>query len=228
MEKSRKTYIGSFRKNLNYLNNIHMDKIDYKKEYKSLYSCTTSPTIISVPKLKYLSIEGYGDPNNSSDYQDAVSTLFAISYKIMFLSKKEFNINYKVMPLEGLWWTEDMSKFSINDKSNWSWNSLIMQPNHISNELFNKALKEVSKKKKLNSISKVKLIYLNENISAQLLHIGPYSDEPANIQILHKFIRNNGGSFDGLIQKHHEIYLSDFRKTDPSKLKTIIRQPFTK
>jgi len=202
-----------------------MIKIDYKKEFKECYSSKKEPSIITVPKLQYLSITGSGDPNTSPEYQNAIKTLFPMAFKIKFISKKELDKDYVVMPLEGLWWTEDMSKFSTQDKSNWLWNALIMQPDHISEELFEKACSEVSQKKDLASLDKIKLISLNEGKSAQIMHIGPYADEAPTIAKLHNFIGEQGYSFDGLKQKHHEIYLSDVRKTDPQKLKTIIRQP---
>ena len=129
------------------------------------------------------------------------------------------------MPLEGLWWVEDMSKFSINDKSSWLWKALIMQPDFITQKIYQKAANEVKAKKNLPGLGKIKLETLDEGLSAQILYIGPFSGEKQTIQRIHDFIQEQAGS---LTQKHHEIYLSDPRKTAPEKLKTIIRQPFKK
>lgn len=202
-----------------------MKKIDYKKELKEFYNCKTEPIIVTVPKMNYLSIEGQGDPNTSKEYKDAIEALFSLSFKVKFISKKELEKDYAVMPLEGLWWTEDMNKFSIDDKSNWLWNSLIMQPEHITEEMIEHAKIEVAKKKDLPSLPKAKLITFDEGKSAQIMHIGPYSEETPTIEKLHNYIKDQNSTFDGLKQKHHEIYLSDVRRTSPEKLKTIIRQP---
>ena len=202
-----------------------MSKVDYKKELKELYSCKQEPVLVNVPSLQYLSVEGKGDPNTSKEYQNAIEALFPVAFKIKFISKKELNKDYVVLPLEGMWWTEDMSKFSVDNKNDWLWNSLIMQPAHIDEEMLEKAKIEVTKKKELASLDKVKLISIEEGLSAQIMHIGPYSDEAPTIAKLHGFIEKQGYSFDGLRQKHHEIYLSDMRKTSPEKLRTIVRQP---
>jgi len=201
-------------------------KLDLKKKLKNFYRPSTEPEIITLPKYKYLAIDGKGDPNTAEEYKSAIETLFPVAYKMKFICKKELEKDFVVMSLEGLWWTKIMEEFSIDDKSNWLWTSLIMQPDFITDEIFERAVNEVKEKKDLSSIDKIRLITVEEGKAVQLMHIGPYSAEGPNIQKIHAFIKEQGGKFDGLTQKHHEIYLSDFRRVAPEKLKTIIRQPF--
>jgi len=202
------------------------NKIDFKKELNELYAPSSKEiSVVKVPKLNFLSIDGKGDPNTSEDYKEAIEALFSVAFKIKFTAKKELDKDYAVMPLEGLWWTENMSKFSINDKSSWLWKALIMQPDFITQKIYQKAANEVKAKKNLPGLGKIKLETLDEGLSAQILYIGPFSGEKQTIQRIHDFIQEQAGS---LTQKHHEIYLSDPRKTAPEKLKTIIRQPFKK
>jgi hypothetical protein len=203
-----------------------MPKIDYKKEYAELYKQPKgNPTLVVVPSLKYLMIDGKGDPNTSREYQESIEALYAVSYTMKFMSKKgPDELDYVVMPLEGLWWAEDMSDFSVEAKGDWYWTSMIMQPEHITAEMFAEAAENVRKKKNPAALDKIRFEEFDEGIGAQILHIGPFADEGPTIEKLHEFISEKGYSFDGLQQKHHEIYLSDFRKTDPNKLKTIIRQ----
>ena len=203
-----------------------MPKLDLKKELKNLYTAKAdAPVLIKVPKMNYLAIDGKGDPNTSQEFKDAVETLYPVAYKLKFTCKKELNKDYTVMPLEGLWWMEDMTKFTVNNKKDWLWTMLIMQPDFITKEMYQKALIEVKSKKQLVAINKIKFITLNEGSSAQILHIGPFSAEKPTIKKLHTFIKEKGHGFNDNKQKHHEIYLSDMRKTAPEKLKTILRQP---
>jgi hypothetical protein len=202
-------------------------KIDLKKELKQLYNPSVKDvTLVDVPVMNFIMIDGSGDPNTSREYQEAVEALFSISYGIKFGVKKEQEIDYAVMPLEGLWWTEDMSHFSITNKDNWKWTAMIMQPEYVTLEMFEAVRQQVEKKKSLPALSRTRFESFKEGQSAQILYIGPFSAEGPTIDRIHKFIVDRGGSFDGLLQKHHEIYLSDFRKTAPEKLKTVIRQPF--
>ena len=203
-----------------------MEKIDFKKQYKELYSAKSEPKIIKVPKLKYLIIEGKGDPNTSQEYKDAIITLYPMAYKIKFICKKELNKDYTVMPLEGLWWCKNMKDFSVTNKTDWFWKAIIMQPDFITEKIFKQALDEVKKKKNPPSIDKITLEIIEEKQAAQIMHLGPYSEEGSDIAKLHAFIKEKGYKFNGAIQKHHEIYLVDPRKTAPEKLKTIIRQSF--
>lgn len=201
-------------------------KIDFKKELKELYAPSAKEiSVIKVPKLNFLSINGKGDPNTSQEYKEAIEALFSVAFKIKFTAQKELGKDYAVMPLEGIWWAKDMGKFSLDDKSSWLWKSLIMQPNFITQKIFQKAVDEVKAKKNLPGLVKIKLETLDEGLSAQILYVGSFSEEKPTIQKIHNFIQEQGGS---LTQKHHEIYLSDPRKTAPAKLKTIIRQPFKK
>jgi len=178
--------------------------------------------------MTYLMVDGTGDPNTAQEYQDAIEALYPVAYTLKFMVKKEQGIDYGVMPLEGLWWTTDMSLFDIGNKGIWHWTSMIMQPEYITEEHVDRAMKEVEKKKKPTALSKVIFNTLHEGLSAQILHTGPFSAEGPTVEKLHSFIKEAGYSFDGLVKKHHEIYLSDFRKTAPEKMNTIIRQPIEK
>lgn len=203
-----------------------MPKLDLKKELINLYSAKVNdPVLIKVPKMNYLAIDGKGDPNTSKEFKDAVETLYPVAYKIKFTCKKELSKDYTVMPLEGLWWMEDMTKFSVENKKDWLWTMIIMQPDFVTKEMFKKAVVEVKSKKQLVSIDKIKFITINEGLSGQIMHLGPFSKEKPTIEKLHNFIKEKGHTFNGNKQKHHEIYLSDMRKTAPEKLKTILRQP---
>lgn len=201
-----------------------MEKIDLKKDLKHLYQPSTKVVVeIDVPTMTYLMVDGEGDPNSAKAYTDAIDVLFMLSYATKFLVKRgTLAIDYGVMPLEGLWWTEDMSKFSIDDKSNWKWTVMIMQPSFVPSAIVERAISDVKKKKNPAGISKVRLESFSEGRCAQIMHIGPFSEEGPTVEKVHQFIDSRGRRTG----KHHEIYLSDIRKADPSKWKTIIRQPF--
>ena len=199
-----------------------MAKIDLKKEYSDLYKGKPSEvSFVKVPKFNYLAIDGKGDPNTSQEYKDSIEALMSVSFKTKFIMKKEHQKDYVVMPLEGLWWGDDMDNFSVEDKSSWNWKSIIMQPDFVKEEYIEQGKEEVAKKKDLSSLDKIKFIELDEGLSAQILHIGPYSNEGQTVEKLHNTIEENSYDFNGL---HHEIYLNDVRRTKPEKLKTIIRQ----
>ena len=200
-----------------------MEKIDFKKNFKYLYQPSAKEVVlVDVPDMNYLMIDGEGDPNNSPAYADAIEALFAVSYAVKFMVKKgSLAIDYGVMPLEGLWWTDDMANFSIEDKSNWKWTMMIMQPEFVTKQMVDNAIADVTKKKTLTAISGFRLESLSEGKCAQILHIGPFSTEGPTIQRVYQFIDARGKRTG----KHHEIYLSDIRKADPAKWKTIIRQP---
>ena len=203
-----------------------MDKVDYKKELKHLYK--PSPLKIEfrdIPEMNFLKIDGTGDPNTSLDYKEAIEALFTLSYTLKFMIKKgELGIDYGVMPLEGLWWVEDMSKFDQNKKEDWKWTAMIMQPEVVTNELVASATEEVRKKKNPKALSLIRFEAFTEGKAAQTLHIGPFSEEGPTIKKVHDFIIDNGYKLSG---KHHEIYLSDIRRAAPQKWKTIIRQTYT-
>jgi hypothetical protein len=203
-------------------------RLDLKKENKELYNPSAKGvSIIDIPEMSFLMIDGEGDPNRSQEYQASIEALFSVSFKVKFLSEKENSQDYVVMPLEGLWWAENMEDFSITDKSSWKWTSMIRQPNFITKEMIKKAIEEVNKKKDLPILSRIRFESLREGLSAQILHIGPYSEEGSTIEKLHNFIEEKGYEFDGGMpgERHHEIYFNDARRAKAEKLKTIIRQP---
>lgn len=201
-----------------------MKKIDFKKELKHLYQPSAKEVEqVSVPPMNYLMADGEGDPNTSPAFAEIVEVLFSLSYTLKFMVKKGvLAIDYGVMPLEGLWWADDMSAFSAADKSNWKWTLMIMQPDFITKKMVDAAIAEVKEKKNPAALSKVRFEALAEGSAAQIMHIGPFSEESPNILRVHQFIESRGHKRVG---KHHEIYMSDIRKTAPSKWKTIIRQP---
>jgi hypothetical protein len=202
-----------------------MEKVDIKKKLKHLYDPSAKEiSFVEVPQMNFVMIDGYGDPNKAKEYQEAVEALYSISYTIKFAVKKEQGIDFGVMPLEGLWWADDMSLFNTS-KDIWKWIAMIMQPEYVTGALFDIALREVEKKKSLPALSRARFQSFHEGPSAQIMYFGPYSAEDSTIEMIHKFIKEQGYSFDGLLQKHHEIYLSDPRRTAPDKLKTVIRQP---
>ena len=199
-----------------------MKKIDFKKELQHLYRPSTKIEIVDVPAMNFLMIDGTGDPNTAQEYKDAIEALFAVSYTLKFMVKKEKGIDYGVLPLEGLWWVDDMTQFSTENKDAWKWTSMIMQPEHVTEDFVNKALEQVKKKKDLPALPKIRFSSFHEGLSAQTMHVGPYSNEAPTIEKLHRFVKENGHDLRG---KHHEIYLSDPRRSKPEKLKTVIRQP---
>ena len=205
-----------------------MSKIDFKKELKNLYRPSKKDfQVVDVPAMQFLMVDGHGDPNVAQEYQDALEALYPVAYKIKFISKKELERDYVVPPLEGLWWADDMDTFSINrDKSAWDWTMMIMQPEWITGEMFDAARAVVDKQKDLPSLSKLRLESYHEGLSVQIMHIGSYDDEGPALSKMHtEFLPQNGLDMRG---KHHEIYLSDPRKTAPDKLKTVLRQPVSR
>lgn len=202
-----------------------MPKLDLKKELKYLYNPSTKTvTVEDVPPMNFLMVDGRGDPNVSPEYTAAVEALYALAYALKFKVKKsKGGTDYAVMPLEGLWWVEDMTQFDINNKTAWQWTMMIMQPAFVTAVLFADTLREVSEKKKLPALSRVRFERFAEGRAAQIMHLGPYSAEGPTVARLHDYIRQNGHALHG---KHHEIYLGDPRKTAPEKLRTVIREPF--
>ncbi|WP_417069183.1 GyrI-like domain-containing protein [Niveibacterium terrae] len=200
-----------------------MEKIDLKKELKSLYlPSAKAVSEIEVPQMNYLMVDGEGDPNTTPAYAEAIEALFAVSYAVKFMVKKgETGIDYGVMPLEGLWWAEDPAAFMGSDKSGWQWTMMIAQPAFVPAELIARAIAEVRTKKNPPALSRLRLEPLEEGRCAQILHIGPFSEEGASVAKLHQYIADHGE----MRGKHHEIYLSDIRKAAPEKWKTVIRQP---
>jgi hypothetical protein len=202
-----------------------MDKRNLKKELKHLYGTSMKDGIVSVdvPRMNYLMIDGQGDPNTSKDYQDAIEALYSVAYTLKFKIKKgDLAIDFGVMPLEGLWWMDDMTQFTVKNKSQWNWTSMIMQPEWISLDLLNEARAEIEEKKSFPQLKNIRFESLDEGGVVQILHTGPYTNEEPAIEALHAHIKSEGKHKKG---KHHEIYLNDMRRTEPKNLKTIIRQP---
>lgn len=220
-----------------------MSKIDFKTEYRSLYAAPARDfALVEVPPLPYLMFDGQGDPNTVPEYQHAVEALYSLSYTLKFMSKSAFGRDYVVGPLEGLWWAQalpekggalfgsksatnekDYAAFTDNRRSDWRWTMMILQPDWITPAHLQAAKAEVLMKRGLPGVETTRLETLDEGLCAQILHVGPYSAEAPTLARLHAEwlpahqLRENG--------HHHEIYLSDPRKTPAEKLKTLLRQP---
>jgi hypothetical protein len=178
---------------------------------------------LTVPEMVFLMVDGTGDPNTALAYREAVEALYSIAYTAKFdLKKSSAEQDFKVSPLEGLWWSPDPDDFYLGRKDNWLWTSLMRVPDHFSEELLARTITAVRKKKSLPGLDRVRLETFLEGLSAQTMHIGPYSAEAPTIAMLHQEIAAKGYALSG---KHHEIYLGDPRRGDPAKLKTVIRQP---
>jgi hypothetical protein len=203
-----------------------MDKIDLRKQYHDLYSPSKKEfSIISVPPLQYLMIDGSGDPAIAQRYADAIQTLYSLSYTLKFLFKKERAIDYTVMGLEGLWWMPDMNEFSLANRSRWLWTSMMLQPDFITPADFEEARRQAQAKGKAPLAAETRLETYNEGLSCQIMYFGAYADEAPTIAAMHQFIAASGYQ---LTSKHHEIYLSDARRVPPEKNRTILRQPVKK
>lgn len=202
-----------------------MQKIDFKKELKHLYKPSTKNVeLVSVPKMQFLMIDGEGNPGTAQSYLEAIQAIYPVAYTIKFMIKKgETGIDFGVLPLEGLWWADDMMAFSEGRKDEWKWRLMIMQPEYVTTDIYKKAILEVGKKKNPIALNKIRLENFTEGKAVQIMHIGPFSEEGPNIEKLHSYIKESGHEIDGL---HHEIYLSDIRRAAPEKWKTIIRQPY--
>ena len=203
-----------------------MAKIDFKKTEKQFYAPKKNPETIVIPAMKFLMVDGHGDPNTSQEYTDSINALYSVSYTLKFhLKKKGVGPDYTVPPLEGLWWTDDMKTFSVDRKDEWLWTSMIRQPDHISIKDVSEAIEQVRGKKNPTMLDAVRFETYNEGLVVQVMYVGPYADEGPTIERLHQFAFDQGYQLRG---KHHEIYLGDPRRTKPENLKTVIRQPITK
>ena len=191
-----------------------------------LYRATTTPRLVQVPALKFLSFDGHGDPNISPAYTAAVQALYSLSYAAKFAVEKAGGPHFKVSALEGLWWAADLSTFLTGEKSEWDWTMMIRQPDAVAGDLLAQLADEVATKRSIPAVRDLRLISFEEGAAAQVLHVGPYATEAPTIVRLHEFIREQGFTFDGHRHKHHEIYLGDPRRSAPEKLPTIIRQPY--
>lgn len=198
-----------------------MEKVDHKREIPSYAARRGRFDIVTVPPLQYVMVDGRGDPNTSESYRAAIETLFPVSYKLKFLSKRELGRDYTVMPLEALWWADDMESFtSARDKSQWSWTAMMMVPGWMGQNHVDAALEAAGD---IPSADLLRLEKLDEGLCVQTLHVGSYDDEAPALATMHdEFIPANGLTMTG---RHHEIYLSDARRTAPERLKTILRQP---
>lgn len=199
-----------------------MASIDLTKTYRESYTAKDTPAVVEIPERPFLMIDGEGDPNTSVAYREALETLYPLAYGLRAEIKKQTGDGYKVMPLEGLWWVPDMSTFTIDDKSDWLWTAMICVPDLATAAMADEVIPTVTANKKLLAGDKASLESFGDGRSAQILHVGPYAGEAPTIEILHRFIADNGWRRIG---KHHEIYLSDPRRSAPAKLRTIIRQP---
>jgi hypothetical protein len=200
-----------------------MEKIDFKKVFKELYSPPSkTPVVTDVPRMSFLMVDGKGDPNTSVEYRAAIEVLYALSYTLKFMLKHAGVVDYTVPPLESLWWTDEAGGLSLGNKESFQWTAMMMQPKQVTKAWVDKAMAAAKQKKDLPALAKVRFESYDEGRSVQVMHIGPYAAEAPTIARLHEFARDKGYSLRG---KHHEIYLGDPRRTVPEKLRTVIRQP---
>ena len=206
---------------------------DFKKEYKEFYLPPEKPVIVIVPKANYIAVRGKGDPNDESGaYQQAIGVLYAVAYTLKMSYKTDHRIkgfyDYVVPPLEGFWWQEGIEGIDYRDKSTFCWISVIRLPDFITQADFDWAVENASKKKKIDC-SRAEFLTIDEGLCVQIMHIGPYDNEPASVALMDKFLAENGYENDITATRlHHEIYLSDARKVAPEKWKTVIRHPIKK
>jgi hypothetical protein len=198
-------------------------KVDLKREIPTYTARPGRFDVVTVPPMRFLMVDGHGDPNTSQRYQDALTSLYPVAYKVKFLSKAEGR-DYGVMPLEGLWWSQDMAAFTAaRDKSRWDWTLMTTVPGWITHEHVETARGEVARKGGAALLDEVRLEPFDEGLCVQTLHVGPYDDEGPVLDVLHhEVVPQRGLRMTG---KHHEIYLSDARRTAPDRLRTILRQP---
>lgn len=203
---------------------------DYKKEYKEFYLPKAKPEIITIPKMNYIAVKGSGDPNvEDGEYKQSIGLLYGIAFTIKMSKRTNHKIegyfDYVVPPLEGFWWQEDKERIDYTHKEDFRWISVIRLPDFVTKKDFDWAVSEASIKKK-QDFSKVEFLMIEEGLCVQCMHIGPYDSEPETVDMMDRYISDNGYENDfSDTRRHHEIYLSDARKTAPDKLKTVIRHP---
>lgn len=199
-------------------------KVDLKKQIAAYSAPRGAFEVVDVPPLRYIMVDGHGDPNTADAYRDALTALFGVAYTLKFLSRNELGRDYTVMPLEGVWWSDDMATFtSARDKSRWSWTMMILVPDWIDEDLVGRARAAAAAKSPSPALDALRFAELAEGACVQTLHVGPYDDEGPVLRDLHeRFIPAAGLRPRG---RHHEIYLSDPRRAAPEKLRTILRQP---
>lgn len=206
---------------------------DFKKEYKEFYMPKNKPEIVTVPVANYIAVRGKGNPNQEGGaYQQAVSILYSIAYTIKMSYKGSHKIEgffeYVVPPLEGFWWQDHVEGVDYGNKDTFNWISVIRLPDFVIKDDFDWAVAEATKKKNLDCFS-AELLTIDEGLCVQIMHIGPFDDEPATVAVMDKYLKENGYINDITgTRLHHEIYLSDARRVEPSKLKTVIRHPIKK
>ncbi len=206
---------------------------DFKKEYREYYMPKNKPSIVTVPCMNYIAVRGEGDPNlEDGEYKQAIGMLYGIAYTIKMSKKGDHQIegyfDFVVPPLEGFWWQDGVTGVDYDHKEEFKWISVIRLPDFVTKEDFDWAVEEAAKKKK-QDFSKVEFLTCNEGLCVQCLHIGSYDDEPSTVALMHEYMEQQGYVLDITDQRmHHEIYLSDVRKVDPEKLKTVIRHPVRK
>ena len=206
---------------------------DFKKEYKEFYMPKDKPSIVTVPPMNYLAVRGHGDPNaEDGEYKEAIGLLYGIAFTIKMSKKGSRQIegffDYVVPPLEGFWWQDGVSGVDYARKENFNWISVIRLPDFVTKADFDWAIEEATRKKKTD-FSKVEFMQVDEGLCVQCMHIGSYDDEPATVDLMHRFMEEQGYELDiSDTRRHHEIYLSDARKVAPEKLKTVIRHPIRK
>lgn len=208
-----------------------MEKVDYKKKFKELYQPKLQPSMIDVPEMKFIQVDGCGNPNEENgEYQQSVELLYALSYAIKMMPKSGNTLldyfEYVVPPLEGLWWIEDSDEFDYSSKSKFHFTSMIRQPEFVSEDIFTAACKIVAKKKPQLPLQKARMVTLTEGLCVQGMHHGSFDDEPATLEKMKLFMTEHGLQSDlSETRRHHEIYLSDPRKVAVDKMKTILRYP---
>ena len=206
---------------------------DFKKEYKEFYMPPKKPVIVDVPTANYIAVSGKGDPNEEDgEYKQAVGVLYAVAYTLKMSYKTDHKIEgfyeYVVPPLEGLWKQNGVNSIDYSHKEKFEWTAMIRLPEFVTKEEFSWAVETAEKKKKMDC-SKARFMTLEEGLCVQMMHIGSYDDEPASVEMMDRFIEEQGYVNDiGVERQHHEIYLSDPRKTEPAKLRTVIRHPIKK
>ena len=206
---------------------------DFKKEYKELYKPKDKPSIINVEKANFIAVRGVGDPNSeNSEYKQSISLLYPIAYAIKMSKKGDYKIDgyfdFVVPPLEGFWWQEGIKGVDYANKDSFNFISLIRMPDFVTKEVFEWAIEETTRKKK-EDFSKVEFFTYDEGLCVQCMHIGPYNDEPITVEAMHEYMIEQGYELDITDEIfHHEVYISDVRKTSPEKLKTVLRHPIKK
>lgn len=201
-----------------------MDKVDLRKEFRELYAPSSRDfSVVDVPRLPFLMVDGEGDPNTADAHRRAVEALYSVSYAVKSACRRELGRDHVVAPLEGLWWAEDPAVFTRRAKDEWRWTMMIMQPGWIGPDLVEQAIAATAARKELLALPLLRFADRDEGTAVQILHVGSYDDEAPTLRRLHQeYLPAHGLEFNG---PHHEVYLSDPRRAQPSRLRTVLRQP---